>query len=61
MHLKDQALQQVTAAVEQASGSGLYGYEVVKTFLREEPVKKLCEVSRVLPNRVDHFNLLVSR
>ncbi len=61
MLLKDHPLQQVTAAVEQASGSGLYGYEAVKTCLGEEPVKKLCEVSRVWPNRVDHFNLLVSR
>jgi hypothetical protein len=61
MLLKDHPLQQVTAAVEQASGSGLYGYEAVTTFLGEEPVKKLCEVSRVWPNRVDHFNLLVSR
>lgn len=61
MLLKDHPLPQVTAAVEQASGTGLYGYEAVKTFLREEPVKKLCEVPRVWPNRVDHFNLLVSR
>jgi transposase len=61
MLLKDHPLQQVTAAVEQASGSGLYGYEAVKTCLGEKPVKKLCEVSRVWPNRVDHFNFLVSR
>ncbi len=61
MLLKDHPLQQVTAAVEQASGPGLYGYEAVKNFLGEEPVKKLCEVSPVWPNRVDHFDLLVSR
>ena len=61
MLLKDHPLQQVTAAVEQASSSGLYGYEAVKTFLGEESPDKLCEVSRVWPNRVDHFDLLVSR
>jgi transposase len=61
MLLKDHPLQQVTAAVEQASRYGLYGYEAVKTFLGEEPTQKLCAVSLVWPNRVDHFDLLVSR
>ena len=37
MLLKDHALQKVTAAVEQAAGLGLYGYEAVITFLRGEP------------------------
>lgn len=49
MLLKDHPLQQVTAVVEQASGSGLYGYEAVKTCLGEEPVKKLCELAGALP------------
>ena len=61
MLLKDHPLQEVTAAVEQASSSGLYGYEAVKTFLGGRIGKKLCEVSPVWPNRVDHFDLLVSR
>jgi transposase len=61
MLLKDHPLPEVTAAVEQASRYGLYGYEAVKTFLEEEPAQKLCAVSLVWPNRVDHFDLLVSR
>jgi len=61
MLLKDHALQKVTAAVEQAAGLGLYGYEAVKTFLREELRPNLSAASRVWPNRVDHFDLLVSR
>jgi hypothetical protein len=54
-------LPQVTAAVEQASRHGLYSYEAVKTFLEEEPIQKLCAVSLVWSNRVDHFDPLVSR
>jgi hypothetical protein len=61
MLLKDHPLPQVTAAVEEASRHGLYGYEAVKTFLEKEPIQKLCAVSLVWPNRVDHFDLLVSR
>ena len=61
MLLKEHALQEVTAAVEQAAGLGLYGYEAVKTFLREELRPNLSAASRVWPNRVDHFDLLVSR
>ncbi|MGQ9688865.1 MAG: IS21 family transposase [Desulfobaccales bacterium] len=47
MLLKDHALQEVTAAVEQAADLGLYGYEAVKTFLRGEPRQNLGTVSRV--------------
>jgi transposase len=61
MLLKDHALQEVTAAVEQAAGLGLYGYEAVTTFLRGEPRPNLGAVSQVWPNRVDHFDLLVCR
>jgi hypothetical protein len=61
MLLKDHALQEVTAAVEQAADLGLYGYEAVKTFLRGEPRQNLGTVSWVWPNRVDHFDLLVCR
>ncbi len=35
--LKNHALQEVTAAVEQAADLGLYGYEAIKTFLRGKP------------------------
>jgi hypothetical protein len=61
MLLKDHPLQEVTAAVEQASNSGLYSYEVVKNFLCGKSAKKICEFPPVWPNRVDHFDLLVSR
>jgi hypothetical protein len=61
MLLKDHALQEVTAAVEQAAGLGLYGYDAVTTFLRGEPRQNLGAVSQVWPNRVDHFDLLVCR
>ena len=61
MLLKDYALQEVTAAVEQAAGLGLYGYEAVRTFLRGELRPNLSAASQVWPNRVDHFDLLVSR
>lgn len=61
MLLKDHPLQEVTAAVEQASNSGLYSYEVVKNFLCGKSSQKICEFQPVWPNRVDHFNLLVSR
>jgi transposase len=61
MLLKDHALQEVTDAVEQAASSGLYGYEAVRTFLGEEPGRKLCEVAQVWPNQVEHFDLLVRR
>lgn len=61
MLLKDHPLQQVTAAVEQASNSGLYSYEVVKNFLGGKTAKKICEFQPVWPNRVEHFDLLVSR
>lgn len=61
MLLKDHPLQEVTAAVEQASNSGLYSYEVVKNFLCGKSAKKICEFQPVWPNRVDHFDLLVSR
>ena len=61
MLLKDHELQEVTAAMEQAASSGLYGYEAVKAFLGEELARQLCEVSLVWPNRVEHFDLLVRR
>ncbi len=61
MLLKDYALQEVTAAVEQAAGLGLYDYEAVTTFLGERPARQLGTVSRVWPNRVEHFDLLVCR
>jgi hypothetical protein len=59
MLLKDHALQKVTAAVEQAAGLNLYGYEAVITFLRGEPRQNLGTVSQVWPNRVGHFDRLV--
>ena len=59
MLLKDYALHEVTGAVEQAASSGLYGYEAVRTLLKEEPVRQLCEVPLVRPNQVEHFDLLV--
>jgi hypothetical protein len=59
MLLKDHALQEVTAAVEQAAGLSLYGYEAVRTFLRREPRQDFGAFSRVWPNRVDHFDQLV--
>ena len=61
MLLKDYALQEVTAAVEQAAGLGFYDYEAVTTFLGERPARQLGTVSRVWPNRVEHFDLLVCR
>jgi hypothetical protein len=61
MLLKDHRLQEVTAAVEQASNSGLYSYDVVKNFLGGKSAEKICEFQPVWPNRVDHFDLLVSR
>jgi len=62
MLLKDHPLPKVTAAVEQALRSGLYGYEVVKTTLGGESAKKPSESSPpVWPNRVDHFDLLLHR
>ena len=61
MLLKDHALHEVTAAVEQAADLGLYGYEAVKIFLRGEPRPNLGSVLRVWPNRVDHFDRLVCR
>ena len=61
MLLKEHALQEVTVAVEQAASLGLYGCEAVRTFLRGEMRPNLGAVSRVWPNRVDHFDLLVSR
>ena len=36
MLLKEHALQEVTVAVEQAAGLGLYDYEAVTTFLGGE-------------------------
>jgi hypothetical protein len=59
MLLKDHALHEVTEAVEQAAGLGLYGYEAVRTFLRGELRQDFGVVSLVWPNRVDHFDLLV--
>ena len=61
MLLKEHALQEVTVAVEQAAGLGLYGYEAVRTFLRGELRPNLSVASRVWPNRVDHFGRLVCR
>ena len=61
MLLKDHALHEVTAAVEQAAGLGLYDCEAVTTFLRGEPRPNLGSVLRVWPNRVDHFDRLVCR
>jgi hypothetical protein len=61
MLLKDHPLQKVTVAVEQASNFGLYSYEVVKNFLGGKSAKKICEFPPVWPNRVNHFDLLVSR
>jgi transposase len=61
MLLKDHARHEVTGAMEQAASSGLYGYEAVKTFLREGSVQKLGAVARVWPNRVDHFDQLICR
>jgi len=61
MLLKDHPLQEVTAAVEQASNSGLYSYEVIENFLGRKSAKKICEFPPVWPNGVDHFDLLVSR
>jgi transposase len=61
MLLKDHPLQEVTVAVEQASNSGLYSYEVVKNFLGGKSAKKICAFPPVWPNGVDHFDLLVSR
>jgi hypothetical protein len=61
MLLKDHGLPEVTAAVEQAAGLGLYGYDAVLTFFGGRSARKLCAVSLVQPNRVGHFDLLVSR
>jgi transposase len=61
MLLKDHPLQEVTVAVEQASNSGLYSYEVVKNCLSGKSAKKIREFPPVWPNGVDHFDLLVSR
>jgi len=61
MLLKEHALQEVTAAVEQAADLGLYGYAAVRTFLRGELRPNLSAASRVWPHRVEHFDLLVSR
>lgn len=62
MLLKDHPIKDVTGAVEQASRSGLYSYEVVKNFLGgSSPDGKPCEFPPVWPNRVDHFDQLVGR
>ena len=61
MLLKDHPLEAVTAAVERALRSGLYGYEVIKTALRGESAKRPCESPTVWPNRVDHFDQLLQR
>jgi hypothetical protein len=61
MLLKDRPLEAVTAAVERALRSGLYGYEVIKTALRGESAKRPWESPPVWPNRVDHFDQLLQR
>jgi hypothetical protein len=61
MLLKDHPLPKVTAAVERALRSWLYGYEVVKTTLGGESVRQSCESPPVWPNRVDHFDQLLRR
>ena len=49
MLLKDHPLQEVTAAVEQALRSGLYGYEVVKTTLGGESARQSASSRRCGP------------
>jgi transposase len=61
MLLKDHPIKEVTAAVEQASRSGLYSYEVVKNSLVGGSARRPCELPPVWPNRVDHFDQLVGR
>jgi transposase len=61
MLLKDHSLPAVTAAVESALCSGLYGYEVIKAALSGEPAKHRYESSPVWPNRVEHFDQLLQR